>query len=46
MKLVIKALDKDGNKLFEPEDKLALMQKVDSDVLLRVANKIWYNILS
>jgi hypothetical protein len=35
--LVMKALDKDGNKLFKAEDKLALMYKVDSDVLSRVA---------
>jgi len=35
--LVLKGLDKDGNKLFKAEDKLALMYKVDSDVLSRVA---------
>ena len=35
--LVMKGLDKDGNKLFKAEDKLALMYKVDSDVLSRVA---------
>ena len=35
--LVMKALDKDGNKVFKAEDKLALMYKVDSDVLSRVA---------
>lgn len=35
--LVMKALDKDGNKIFKPEDKLSLMYKVDSDVLSRVA---------
>tara|TARA_R100000329_G_scaffold140631_1_gene123024 strand:- start:946 stop:1287 length:342 start_codon:yes stop_codon:yes gene_type:complete len=35
--LVMKALDKDGNKLFEAKDKLALMYKVDSDVLSRIA---------
>ena len=35
--LVMKALDKDGNKLFALEDKLGLMHKVDSDVLSRIA---------
>ena len=35
--LVMKAIDKDGNKLFTLEDKLALMHKVDSDVLSRIA---------
>ena len=33
----MKAIDKDGNKLFTLEDKLALMDKVDSDVLSRIA---------
>ena len=33
----MKALDKDGNKIFTLEDKLALMHKVDSDVLSRIA---------
>ena len=35
--LVMKALDKDGNKLFTLEDKIALMHKVDPDVLSKVA---------
>ena len=35
--LVMKALDKDGKKMFSLEDKLALMHKVDSDVLSRIA---------
>ena len=35
--VVMKAIDKDGNKLFTLEDKLALMHKVDSDVLSRIA---------
>ena len=35
--LVMKAIDKDGNKLFTLEDKLALMHKVDSDVLSKIA---------
>ena len=35
--LVMKAIDKDGNKIFTLEDKLALMHKVDSDVLSRIA---------
>ena len=36
--LVMKALDKDGNKIFTPENKLTLMYKVDSDIVARVAN--------
>tara|TARA_R100001509_G_scaffold139090_1_gene93468 strand:- start:532 stop:873 length:342 start_codon:yes stop_codon:yes gene_type:complete len=35
--VVMKSLDKDGNKSFKAEDKLALMHKVDSDVLSRIA---------
>ena len=35
--LIMKALDKDGNKVFTLEDKIALMHKVDSDVLSRLA---------
>ena len=35
--LVMKALDKDGNKIFKPEDKIALMYKVDSDILSRIS---------
>jgi hypothetical protein len=35
--VVMKALDKDGNKLFSLEDKLALNHKVDSDVLSKIA---------
>jgi len=38
--LVMKALDKDGNKSFRAEDKLALMHKVDSDVLSRIATSM------
>ena len=38
--LVMKAIDKDGNKLFTLEDKLALMHKVDSDVLSRIATEM------
>ena len=38
--LVMKALDKDGNKLFKAEDKLILMHKVDSDILSRVATSM------
>ena len=38
--LVMKGLDKDGNKLFTLEDKIALMHKVDSDVLSRVATEM------
>ena len=42
--LVMKALDKDGNKIFTPENKLTLMYKVDSDVVARIANAIIQNI--
>ena len=35
--VVMKALDKDGKKMFTLEDKLALLHKVDSDVLSRLA---------
>jgi len=35
--LIMKALDKDGNKVFTLEDKIVLMHKVDSDVLSRLA---------
>ena len=35
--LIMKSLDKDGNKLFTLEDKLALMHKVDSDILSKIA---------
>lgn len=38
--LVMKALDKDGNKHFKAEDKLVLMHKVDSDVLSKVATSM------
>ena len=38
--LVMKAIDKDGNKLFQLEDKLGLMHKVDSDVLSRIATEM------
>ena len=35
--IVMKAKDKDGKKMFSLEDKLALMHKVDSDVLSKIA---------
>jgi len=35
--VVMKALDKDGKKIFKPEDKITLMYKVDSDVLSRIS---------
>ena len=38
--LIMKSLAKDGNKLFNLEDKIALMHKVDSDVLSRVATEM------
>jgi len=42
--LVMKALDKDGNKIFTPENKLTLMYKVDSDIVARIANAMVQNI--
>jgi len=36
----MKALDKDGKKLFTLEDKIALMHKTDPDVLTSIANKM------
>lgn len=38
--LILKALDKDGNKLFTLEHKHALVNSVDSNVLARVAAQI------
>lgn len=38
--LIMKALDKDGNKIFTLEDKLALMHKTDPDVLTRIATSM------
>ena len=38
--ILMKAIDKDGKKLFTLEDKIALMHKVDSDVLAKVATQI------
>jgi len=38
--IVMKAIDKDGNKLFTLEDKIGLMHKVDSDVLSRIATEM------
>ena len=38
--VVMKSLDKDGNKVFKLEDKLSLMHKVDSDVLSRIATSM------
>ena len=35
--VVMKSLDKEGKKLFEPEDRLSILHKVDSDVLSRIA---------
>ena len=35
--VVMKALDKDGKKIFKLDDKMDLMTKVDSDVLSRIA---------
>lgn len=38
--VIMKALDEDGNKIFDLSDKPVLMNKVDPAVLLRVANEI------
>ena len=38
--VLMKALDKNGNKVFTLEDKLALMRKVDSDVLSRISTEM------
>ena len=35
--LIMKALDKDGNKIFKSEDRLDIMHKVDSDVLAKIS---------
>ena len=37
---VMKALDKDGKKIFKLDDKMELMTKVDSDVLSRIATSM------
>ena len=42
--VLMKALDKNEKKMFNLEDKIALMHKVDSDVLAKVATKIIQNI--
>ncbi len=38
--VVMKALDKDGKKIFKLDDKMDLMTKVDSDVLSRIATSM------
>ena len=38
--MIMKALDKDGNKVFKLEDKITLMHKSDPDVLTRIAQKM------
>ena len=38
--LILKATDRDGAKLFSPEDKVTLLHKADSNVIARVANFI------
>lgn len=38
--LIMKALDKDGKKMFLLEDKIPLMHKTDADVLATIANKM------
>ena len=42
--VLMKALDKNEKKMFNLEDKIALMHKVDSDVLAKVATQIIQNI--
>jgi hypothetical protein len=38
--IIVKARDKDGNRLFKLEDREALMQKVDYRVVSRIAENI------
>ena len=38
--VIMKGLDKDGNKIFTLEDKLVLMHKADSDILSRIATSM------
>ena len=38
--LIFKALNSDGDKLFSLEDKVSLLNKVDQEVLVRVATQI------
>jgi hypothetical protein len=38
--LVMKALDKDGKKIFKLEDKQTLMEKADPNILQRIAQKM------
>ena len=42
--LIYKALDADGNKIFTLEDKSSLLNKVDRNVIARVANEIMGNL--
>lgn len=35
--VIMKAIDKDGKKLFSVEDKISLMHKVDSDTIAKIA---------
>ncbi len=38
--LILKSLDKDGNKMFDLSDKVALMNNVSPDVITRVVSEI------
>jgi len=38
--LILKALDKDGNKLFDISNKVELMNKVSPDVITRIVGEI------
>jgi hypothetical protein len=38
--LILKALDKDGNKMFDISNKVELMNKVSPDVITRVVSEI------
>ena len=42
--LIYKALDHEGNKIFSLSDKKSLMEKVDRDVLIKVATAIMGNL--
>jgi hypothetical protein len=40
MLIMLKAKDKDGNKIFKLDDKQTLLNKADTDVIARVATEM------
>lgn len=38
--IIMKAMDRDGNKVFDIADKITLMNRVDPTVILRIAGQI------